>query len=240
MWQGLFHELWPGYRAWFLRNGAVARPSYLDCRRALREHMPELVPTWEQVIELAGGGDVEARFLSLRSPPPCIVGCSQAVWNDVQGLEAPALLRNDGFAPGLLEGVWAATRWRGARMAALSDCIWGALDGINEAGLAASLSFGGRNVSGAGFGIPLVLRYLLEVAQTTAEAVKLLQRVPVSMCYSITLLDRLGDWATVFVAPDRVTEVTRVKAVTNYQHHVEWPQHARATKAVRRRESLLA
>ena len=127
-----------------------------------------------------------------------------------------------------------------ARVAALSDCIWGALDGINEAGLAASLSFGGCTVSGAGFGIPLVLRYLLEVAQTTAEAVKLLQRVPVSMCYSITLLDRLGDWATVFVAPDRVTEVTRVKAVTNYQHHVEWPQHARATKAVPRRESLLA
>jgi predicted choloylglycine hydrolase len=162
------------------------------------------------------------------------------VWIDPQGAEEPALLRNYDFAPGLLEGTWLATRWRGQRVAAMGDCIWGVLDGLNEAGLAASLSFGGRTVSGTGFGIPLVLRYLLEVAQDTAEAVRLLERVPVSMCYSITLLDRHGDWATVFVAPDRPTEVTRRKVVTNFQHQVDWPEHARATHSVERLESLQA
>lgn len=59
-------------------------------------------------------------------------------------------------------------------------------------------------------------------------------------CYSITLLDRHGDWATVFVAPDRTTEVTRRKVVTNFQHQVEWPEHARAKHAVERLESLQA
>ncbi len=237
-WQALFDRLWPGYRSWFLRSGAVARPSYLESRKALRAHMPELVPVWEQLVELAGGGDVESRFLSLWCPPPYIAGCSQAVWIDASGHDAPALIRNYDFAPGLLEGTWLATRWNGQRVAALGDCIWGALDGMNEAGLAASLSFGGRTVSGDGFGIPLVVRYVLEVAQTTAEAVKLLQRVPVSMCYTVTLLDRHGDWATVFVSPDRTTEVTRRQAVTNFQHQVEWPKHAQATNAEQRLESL--
>ena len=233
-WLALFDRLWPGYRSWFLRSGAVARPSYLESRKALRQHMPELVPIWEQVVELAGGGDVESRFLSLWCPPPYIAGCSQAVWKDASGYEPPALIRNYDFAPGLLEGTWLATRWNGQRVAAMGDCIWGALDGLNEAGLAASLSFGGRTVSGDGFGIPLVVRYVLEVAQTTAEAVKLLQRVPVSMCYSVTLLDRHGDWATVFVSPDRTTEVTRRQAITNFQHRVEWPKHAQATNAEQR------
>ena len=239
VWQGVFERHWPAYRAWFLRGGVAERPSYLESRRALREHMPELVPTWERLVELAGGGDVEARFLSLWCPPPYIAGCSQAVWIDPAGGE-PALLRNYDFAPGLLEGCWLATRWRGQRVAAIGDCTWGALDGLNEAGLAASLSFGGRTISGTGFGIPLVMRYVLEVAQNTAEAIRLLQRVPVSMCYSVTLLDRGADWATVFVAPDRVTEVTRRNVVTNFQHQVDWREHALATRSVERRECLQA
>ena len=222
LWQAHFRSLWPGYQAWFLRSGSgIERPSYLASRRALREHMPELVPTWSALVELAGGGDVEARFLSMWCPPPYIGGCSQAVWMDPQGQDEPALLRNYDFAPLLLEASWLATRWTGQRVAAIGDCLWGALDGLNEAGLAAALSFGGRNVSGPGFGIPLVLRYVLEVAQDTTEAVKLLQRVPVSMCYSVTLLDRHGKWATVFVAPDRPAEVVRQRAVTNLQHGVQ-------------------
>jgi predicted choloylglycine hydrolase len=239
-WQALFERLWPAYRSWFLRSGAVGRPSYLESRRALREHMPELVPTWEKLVALAGGGDVEARFLSLWCPPPYIAGCSQAIWVDPLGNEEPALLRNYDFAPGLLEGSWLATRWSGQRVAALGDCLWGALDGLNDAGLAASLSFGGRTVSGTGFGIPLVLRHVLDVAHSTAEAIAILQRVPVSMCYSVTLLDAAGDWATVFVAPDRPTEVTRRQVVTNFQHRVEWPEHARATHSVERCDALQA
>jgi len=237
-WQNLFQRSWPGYRAWFLRSSGIERPGYLESRRALRQHMPELVPTWEALVELAGGSDIAARFLSMWCPPPYIGGCSQAAWIDPTGAESSALLRNYDFAPLLLEGSWLATRWSGQRVLAMGDCLWGALDGMNEAGLAAALSFGGRAISGQGFGIPLVLRYVLEVAQNTQEAIKLLQRVPVSMCYSITLLDRFDDWATVFVSPDRATEVTQQKATTNFQHQVEWPEHARATQSVERRERL--
>ena len=93
-------------------------------------------PNWcrsgEQLAELAGGGDVEARFLSLWCPPAYIAGCSQTVWIDPQGRDEPALLRNYDFAPALLEGNWLATRWTGRRVAAMGDCLWGALDGVNE------------------------------------------------------------------------------------------------------------
>ena len=146
----------------------------------------------------------------------------------------PVLLRNYDFAPRLLEGSWLATRWTGQRVAALGDCIWGALDGMNEAGLAACLSFGGRTVSGTGFGIPLVLRYVLEVAHDTADA-----RRPAAGAGQHVLhrhaARRRRHWATVFVSPDRPTEVTRHNVVTNFQHAVEWEQHARATHAVERR-----
>lgn len=171
-------------------------------------------------------------------PPPYITGCSQAVWLDAVGQQEPMLLRNYDFAPALLEGHWLATRWSGQRVAAMGDCLWGALDGMNESGLAASLSFGGRTAHGDGFGIPLVLRYVLEIARDTASAVAILQRVPVHMCYSVTLLDARGEWATVFLNPDRPVEVTRRRAVTNFQHTVEWPEHARATSACERLAAL--
>jgi hypothetical protein len=50
----------------------------------------------------------------------------------------------------------------------------------------------GRLAVGEGFGIPLVIRYVLEVCGTVEEAVGVLCRVPVHMSYNITALDRSG------------------------------------------------
>ena len=72
----------------------------------------------------------------------------------------------------------------------MSDCLWGLLDGMNDAGLAVSLTFGGRACVGDGFGIPLVVRYLLETCATVAEARAALDRVPVNLAHNLTLVDR--------------------------------------------------
>lgn len=241
-WRQVFEQYWPAYRQWYLRDGGRSRRGFLMCRKALRSYMPELVPTWERLVALSGGGDLEARFLSMWAPPPYVAGCSQAVWlpapAGARAGAAPALLRNYDFAPGLLEGVWLASRWHGQRVLAVSDCLWGALDGINESGLAASLSFGGRREVGEGFGIPLVMRYVLEFAENVDEAVAILSRIPVHMSYTVTLLDRKSAWASVFVTPDRPAEVVRRQAVTNLQHRVEWAAHAEATHAALRQEAL--
>ena len=72
----------------------------------------------------------------------------------------------------------------------MSDCLWGLLDGINDAGLAVALAFGGRQRARAdGFGITLVVRYLLETCDTVEQACATLARLPVHAPYNLTLAD---------------------------------------------------
>lgn len=233
-WQWLFGRLWPSYRKWFLKEGSSARPNFLTCERALRDYMPEILPTFERLVDLAGGGDLEARFLSLYRPTPYLTGCSQAVWTR----DRPCLIRNYDYDPKMWEGVLLHTSWNGRKVIAMSDCLWGVLDGINDAGLAVSLAFGGRKVVGDGFGIPLILRYILEFCETTAEAEKVLIRVPSHMSYNVTLLDAQNRHRTVFVAPDRSPVITNKLLATNHQEQVEWHEHDAATGSVDRAHFL--
>ena len=230
-----FEATWPAYRAWYLRDGDAARPSYLGARRMLEAHMPELVPTWERLVELAGGGDLAARMLSLYDPPPLVTGCSQAVLARPE----PILVRNYDFDPKLLEGVISLTAYTGRRVIGMSDCLWGLLDGINDAGLAVSLAFGGRRVTAHGFAMPLVVRYLLELCATTPHAVAVLARLPVQASYNVTIVDREGDAVTAHVAPDRPAEVGRAVVATNHQRTVEWPEHAEAVRSQERERRML-
>lgn len=233
-WKALFHRFWPAYQKWYMREGDAARPGYVSSRKALREHMPELESTYDTLVELAGGGDVESRFLSLYRPPAFLTACSQGVWRGTE----PALVRNYDYDPKLCEGVTLKSRWNGREVIAMTDCMWGVLDGINDAGLAASLAFGGRRVVGDGFGMPLILRYVLEVCETTREAVKVLRRVPTHMAYNVTVVDPSGDFATLFLSPDRPPIVTQRPLATNHQRRVEWKEYAGATASLEREHYL--
>ena len=211
-WRVVFEERWPHYREWFLREGEEARPSYATSARMLRAHMPELVPAYERVVELAGGGDLAARMLSLYKPPPYLAACSQGAWTRDGG---PLLARNYDYAPSRFEGIVWSTRLLDRRVIGMSDCLWGLLDGMNDAGLAVSLAFGGQITLGPGFGIPLVLRYVLEVCGSAAEARDTLARLPVHMAYNVTVADRSGDYFTAYLGPDRVPHFTADPVATN-------------------------
>ena len=234
-WQARFRESWPALERWYLRDGDAARPSFPVARDRLREHMPELVPTWERLVELAGGGDLAARMLTLYDPPPVVTGCSQAVF----ARPRPVLARNYDFDPALLEGVIRASAFTGRQVIGMSDCLWGLLDGINDAGLVVSLAFGGRRETGPGFAVPLVVRYLLETCETTDGALAALARIPVQASYNLTILDRAGAAATARVGPDRPLALGPVPVATNHQHSVEWPEHATAIASVEREQRLL-
>lgn len=235
-WKALFDATHDAYRGWFLREGDAKRPTYGRSAKMLERHMPELVPMWHRLTELAGDGDEVARLLSLYQPTPYLTGCSQAVWDR----DRPALVRNYDYHPDLCEGTLLHSAWHGTQVIAMNDCLWGVLDGINEHGLAVSLSFGGRTVVGDGFGIPLVLRYILEFSKTTAEAVAVLERVPSHMAYNITVLDALGDHATVRVAPDRSAEVLKARVATNHQGTEGLTPLAARTRSVEREAFLSA
>jgi predicted choloylglycine hydrolase len=233
--QERFHATWPAYRQWYLRDGDAARPSYLACRHALELHMPELVPTWERIVDLAGGGDLAARMLSLWDPPPLVTGCSQAVLQR----DEPLLVRNYDFDPKLLEAVISRTELTGRPVMGMSDCLWGLLDGINDAGLSMSLAFGGRRVTAPGFAMPLIVRYLLELCATTEHAVAVLARLPVQASYNLTIVDRDGHAVTAHVAPDRPLWIGEALVATNHQHTVEWPEHAEAVRSEEREQCML-
>jgi predicted choloylglycine hydrolase len=235
-WQSLFRARWPAYKAWYLAEGVAARPTWLQCRTALRRHMPELMPVYERLCALAGGSDLSARFLSLYRPPPYITGCSQAVWRAGE----PVLVRNYDYEPRLCDALIADTAWSERRVIASVDCLWGCLDGMNESGLAVSLSFGGRQAVGDGFGIPIVLRYVLEFCRTAAEAAEVLRRVPSHMAYNVTAIDRTGAFFTAHLAPDRPAEISQAPVATNHQGAIEWQRHADATGSVERERFLVS
>ncbi len=222
-------------RAWYLRDGNRSRPSLRECRAALRQHVPELVDTWQRLVDLLDEGPVVARMLSLWCPPAYAAGCSQAVWSR----EHPLLVRNYDYHPLACEGASLTSAWTPERRVIASlDCLWGALDGMNSDGLAVSLAFGSRRSVGKGFGIPLILRYVLETCATTEEALSVLRRVPSHMAYNVSVLDASGDHAVACLAPRTETRVRREAVATNHQAELEWPLSDRDASSLRRERHL--
>ena len=156
-------------------EGDQARPRYLTSLRALRAHMPELVPTYERLVELAGNTDSIARFLSSFCPPRY---CRRARRRCGRPHGPPAaLIRNYDYRPTLARGHH-GSHLGGQRVVAMVDCLWGALDGINEAGLAprclSAVAPCGRRASASRCAaLPAGSR------RDAEEAVKILKRVPV-------------------------------------------------------------
>ncbi len=234
-WAGLFAEYWPSYAAWWAREGLTARPTYRECRNALVRHMPEIADLHEELSELAGGSDMQARFLSFYCPPPYLAGCSQAIWPG----DTPLMVRNYDYSPSAFDGVLLRTRWQGRGVMGCTDGLFGLVDGVNDAGLAVSLTFGGRRAVGEGFGVPLILRYVLQTCATAAEAVAALSRIPCHMSYNVTVIDDRRRYRTVYLAPDADPVVVHAAVATNHQERVEWASHARFTATVERERYLL-
>lgn len=229
-WGRIFAAGWPGWSAWL--GDRAGGPSELRrAEHALRRHMPELAPVWEQLVDVAGADLRAARFLTFWSPPRYLLHCSQAVVVDDQG---PLLVRNYDLDPALNEGTLLASAWLGRGVLGMVEGLSGLADGVNAAGLAISLAFGGRPVVGPGFGVPLILRYLLEVCRDTRDAVEALRALPCHMSYNLTMIDRDGRPATVLLAPDRPAIVTDAAYATNHQLGVEWPRHGRESRTLER------
>jgi predicted choloylglycine hydrolase len=235
LWSGLFAEYWPHYKAWWLKEGENARPTYAEGLRALKTHMPEIVPLYDALCEQAGGGDLAARFLSFYCPPPYLAGCSQAIWTGKE----PVIVRNYDYNANAFDSLVLNTKWQGRRVMGTSDGLFGLVDGMNDAGLAVSLTFGGRRIVGEGFGVPLILRYVLQTCETAHEAGEALARIPTHMSYNVTVIDRERQYLTAMMAPDRKALITHAAVATNHQENIDWVSHARFTATVERERFLL-
>lgn len=236
-WQSVYHEHAKLYQRWYLYEGYKNRPDYRACRQKLRQYMPEIVGTYDTLCDLAGGSDWVSRFLSLYCPPRYITGCSQIVWPGQYG-QPYSLIRNYDYHPQLLDGVIFKSAWNGKSVIAMTDCLWGVLDGMNEDGLAISLTFGGDTSVSEGFGIPLIIRYALEFCSTAAEAAEVFRRVPSHMTYNVTMLDKSGKFLTAYLTPNCTPTIRPVPVATNHQGNNYQRGYGIETQTVEREQLL--
>ena len=94
-------------------------------------------------------------------------------------------------------------------------------------------------IVGRGFGVPLILRYVLQTCTTAEQAGAALARLPTHMSYNVTVLDKKRRYLTAMMAPDRPAIITHAAVATNHQENVEWISHARFTATVERERFLL-
>lgn len=227
-WQNIFHARWPAYRAWLRASGLAY--NLHNSIAALHEYMPQMVDTHKHLCDLVKADELATSFLTGFQPPVYSSACSQAVSTK----KSVQLVRNYDYHPSRFEGMLLSTNWNGKRVIANSDCLIGVLDGMNDDGLVVSLTFGGREVIGFGFGIPFILRYVLEFCSDVGEAIAALVRIPSHMSYNVTVTDKTGAIKTVQIAPDKATFVTDDAYATNHQGNIDWPENAEFNKTADR------
>ncbi|SEQ55666.1 Predicted choloylglycine hydrolase [Loktanella sp. DSM 29012] len=213
-WRARWERSWPAYEAWFVARGGDNGPTASESRAALKQHMPELVPTYDRLAELAGGTDRAKQFLSTWCPPTYLGGCSLAAVADAEDVR---LVRNYDLSPTLNEGLLLRTEWTGRAVMGMVEFLWGLSDGINQAGLSIALAYGGRSESAEGFGITTILRYVLETCDTVDQALTVLHRVPSHMAYNVVLADACGATASVELSPGGGAKVMDKAIATNHQ-----------------------
>lgn len=234
-WLAHYQAAMPGYRRWFAVEGELKRPSLSECREALETYMPEMIPLWEHLIHITNADANDARILSFYCPAPYMSGCTQAVWTRY----TPILVRNYDYWPEYFEGRIMKTRWHNTQVIASTDCLWGVLDGMNEHGLSVSLSFGGKGVVSEGFGIPIILRYILEFCSTVDDAVKVLCRVPAHMAYNVTLIDGYGQVRTVELSPFCSPNITFKPFAVNHQGDFALTNYAMFSRSYERQQFIV-
>ena len=236
-WKARWDRSWPAYQAWFTARGGDNGPDRDACEAALAQHMPELVDLHRDLSKLVGNSDRAARFLSAWCPPAYLGGCSLAAAADESGVR---LVRNYDLSPDLNEGLLLRSVWTGKPVMGMVEFLWGLSDGINADGLSVALAYGGGSETGEGFGICLILRYVLETCATVPEAIAVLRRVPSHMGYNIVLADRAGRTASIEMRAGGGTLMRPLAVATNHQHSGQAPDRPSFTRTKERYSHLEA
>jgi predicted choloylglycine hydrolase len=206
-----------GWLGGAVRNGAVA-PGPEECRARLAADMPELLAGYDAALALAGDQPYAHWSLSgIDAPGFMPNGCSvRAV-----ARPEPTMIRNYDFAADATSGVVLRSRWNGRTIVGTAEGVTGYLDGVNDAGLACAITFGGSHVYGRGHSILAITRCLLESCGTVAEASARVKGLTCAWSQNLLLLDAAGNSAVARLAPDRPTRVEHGRAVTNHQSDAE-------------------
>ncbi|WP_249998999.1 C45 family peptidase [Actinoplanes sp. M2I2] len=228
-WAAYARTLWPEMEGLLTEEGRT--PQGADRVGALfRAHLPELVPVLDRLTGQLDRPEAEA-FLTHAALRPFTQSCTQIGRNGT-------LLRNYDLRPDLCEGTIVSSHFL-RPVIGMQDMLWGLLDGMNDAGLAVSLTWGGRSAYGRGFSILLLVRYLLETCDTVDEAVGRLRSLPVAVPQNLTLVDPTKA-VTVFVGPDMSPTPAPDACAANHQHLPVTDEQERALRTQERLRAIRA
>ncbi|CAL9471035.1 C45 family autoproteolytic acyltransferase/hydolase [Streptomyces sp. enrichment culture] len=228
-WAAYARALWQEMEGLLTDEGRT--PDGADRVRTLfGTHMPELVPVLHRLAGQLDRPGAEA-LLTHAALRPFSQSCTQIGRNGT-------LLRNYDLRPDQCEGTIVSSCFL-RPVIGMQDVLWGLLDGMNDAGLAISLTWGGRSVHGRGFAILIVVRYLLETCDTVDEAVDRLRSLPVAVPQNLTLVDPTKA-ATVFVGPDIPPTPAPDACAANHQHLPVTDEQERALRTQERLRAIRA
>ncbi|MFD7185141.1 C45 family autoproteolytic acyltransferase/hydrolase [Streptomyces sp. NPDC056637] len=206
-WAAYARALWQEMEGLLTVEGRTPQGAH-RVRALFHAHMPELVPVLDRLARQLDRPQADV-FLTHAALRPFSQACTQIGQNGT-------LLRNYDLPPDQCEGTIVSSHFL-RPVIGMQDMLWGLLDGMNDAGLAVSLTWGGRFVYGRGFAILIVVRYLLETCDTVDEAVGRLRSLPVAVPQNLTLVDPRKA-VTVFVGPDMSPTVAPDACAANHQH----------------------
>ncbi|WP_338703634.1 C45 family peptidase [Streptomyces sp. Q6] len=218
-WAAHVRPMWPRAETWLTEEGRTPKGA-ARARTLFETHLPELVPVLDRLapqLERPGADTV----LTLAAARAFFAGCTQS--------GAPGtLVRNYDFTPDDCEGTVVRSHFL-RPVIGMQEAGWGLLDGMNDAGLAVSLTFGGRLVHGPGFAFPLLLRYVLETCDTVGQALEKLAPIPVAVPQNITLVDAERA-VTAYLGPDIPLTLAPDACAANHQHLPVPAEQERATR----------
>ncbi len=179
---------------------------------ALGRAMPPLLPIYQTLAAQAGDDAALRQALTGYGLAPRAYGRGVGV---AAGRE-PLLARTLDLEPPHCEGCLLRSDWNGRTAIAMTDSIWGALDGMTLSGLAVAALYPSRRAFGLGFDPALVVRFLLQSCATVAEALPLLHGLPLSETTDLLLVDATGDYRLVHLAPGEAPSILKSRFVTNH------------------------
>ncbi|MFF2254064.1 C45 family autoproteolytic acyltransferase/hydolase [Streptomyces sp. NPDC058142] len=228
-WAAYARALWQEMEGLLTVEGRTPQGAH-RVRALFRAHMPELVPVLDRLAGQLDRPQADV-FLTHAALRPFSQACTQIGQNGT-------LLRNYDLPPDQCEGTIVSSHFL-RPVIGMQDMLWGLLDGMNDAGLAVSLTWGGRFVYGRGFAILIVVRYLLETCDTVDEAVGRLRSLPVAVPQNLTLVDPRKA-VTVFVGPDMSPTVAPDACAANHQHLPVTDEQERALRTQERLRAIRA
>ncbi|MCK2239956.1 MULTISPECIES: carcinine hydrolase/isopenicillin-N N-acyltransferase family protein [unclassified Crossiella] len=155
-------------------------------------------------------------FLTHVNPPGPVV-------SGAQGTGGASLVRNLDLDLTQHESTLWLSQLGTRRVLGTTAGLWGLLDGMNEDGLAVSLTSGGGHRHTEGLSGPLLVRHLLEHCTTVAAVDEVLGSWPTASTHDLTVIDATGARAGYRLTPGEPTQRGRTR---------HWPEVSEAIAAM--------